>query len=216
VTTKQIQDDVTPEQVLELLLAGNRRFVAGETLERDPRRQVDATAAAQYPLAVVLACMDSRVATELVFDLGLGDVFSLRMAGNIVAEEALGSMEFGCAVAGAKLLLVLGHTRCGAVIATVDQLAEGPDPVAAECAHLPAITGPISESVRAETETTADRHGRNEAFVRRVAVVNVRRALEQIEASSAALRRLVAEGKIGLAGGIYDVVTGEVEILEAP
>jgi carbonic anhydrase len=165
---------------------------------------------------VVLACMDSRIATEMIFDLGLGDVFSVRVAGNIASKENLGSMEYGCAVSGAKLLLVLGHTRCGAVTATIDQIANGTDAAqAGPLENLAAITGRIAKSVNAEVETSTDRNGSNEVFVRRVTVLNVRRTMEEIVEKSDALRNLIDEERILLAGGIYDVATGEVEFFDS-
>jgi carbonic anhydrase/SulP family sulfate permease len=216
VSTREIQDRATPEQVLRLLKDGNKRFVAGQPVMRDPRRQMSATSSGQYPLAVVLSCMDSRVATEMIFDLGLGDVFSIRIAGNVTSEEELGSMEYGCALAGAKLLLVLGHTRCGAVTSTIDLVADGADVLqVGDYENLAAITGPISESVRAETETVSERNGRNEAFVTRVTVLNVRRTMCAIREKSGTLRSLIDDGKIVLIGGIYDVATGEVEFLDS-
>jgi carbonic anhydrase/SulP family sulfate permease len=216
VSTREVQDSASPEDVLQLLKAGNERFVAGQQVSRDPRRQIESTSEGQFPLAVVLACMDSRIATEMIFDLGLGDIFSVRVAGNIASEEALGSMEYGCAVAGAKLLLVLGHTRCGAVTATVDLLAEGGDAMApGDMENLATITGPIARSVEAERETAEDRHGRNADFVRRVTVLNVRHTMADIQARSATLRKMVDQGRVALVGGIYDVASGEVEFLDA-
>jgi carbonic anhydrase/SulP family sulfate permease len=216
VATREIQDRATPQEVLRLLKDGNQRFVSGQQIMRDPRRQVGVTSSGQFPLAVVLACMDSRIATEMIFDLGLGDVFSVRVAGNIASKENLGSMEYGCAVSGAKLLLVLGHTRCGAVTATIDQIANGTDAAqAGPLENLAAITGRIAKSVNAEVETSTDRNGSNEVFVRRVTVLNVRRTMEEIVEKSDALRNLIDEERILLAGGIYDVATGEVEFFDS-
>jgi carbonic anhydrase/SulP family sulfate permease len=215
-TTLEVQQQLTPQEVLQLLKEGNDRFVRGEPIKRDSRRQVGVTSAAQYPLAVVLACMDSRISTEMIFDVGLGDVFSIRGAGNIVAGNELGSMEYGCGEAGARLLLVLGHSRCGAVKATVDAVASGEDSLqAAGYEHLPAIVREIAESVRAETETTGDRTTANEAFVDHVTLINVRRTMSQIRARSPKLRGLLEDGTLLLVGGIYDVVTGRVELLDS-
>lgn len=214
--TTEVQDRLTPGEVLQLLRAGNQRFVSGRREHRDFRGEVKETAAGQAPLAVVLACMDSRLATEIIFDLGLGDVFSIRVAGNIVSEQGLGSMEFGCAVAGAKLLLVLGHTRCGAVMATADFAARGGDaPEYAGLEHLAAITGPIAESLRAETTSVSADDARDDGFLERVAVLNVHHSLREIRSRSATLRRLVDAGELLLAGGLYDVATGRVEFLES-
>ncbi len=215
VSTPEIQKRLTPEQVLQLLKEGNESFATGRRLVRDRLHEVAATSAGESPLVVLLACMDSRVATEEIFDAGLGSIFSIRVAGNIASEQALGSMEYGCAVAGAKVLLVLGHTRCGAVTATVDQMSRGEDPQhPGEHENLAAITGPIAEAVRAETETTTDRNTGNQAFVERVAVVNVRRTLDAVSAGSRTLRQLIEAGQVLLVGGIYDVATGRVEFLD--
>ena len=215
VTTREIQDRATPAQVLRVLAEGNERFVGGQQIMRDTRRQVDMTSAGQHPLAVVLACMDSRVATEMIFDLGLGDLFSVRVAGNVASEQELGSLEYGCGIAGAKLLLVLGHTRCGAVTATINQVAEGGGArQAGGFENLAILTGRIAESVHAETETTSERNGNNEAFVGRVTLLNVRRTMREIRDKSETLRGLIEEGKILLVGAIYDVETGRVEFLD--
>lgn len=213
--TAEIQDRLTPAEVLQLLRAGNERFVSGRREHRDFGREVKETAGGQAPLAVVLACMDSRLATEIIFDLGLGDVFSIRVAGNIVSEQALGSMEFGCAVAGAKLLLVLGHTRCGAVQATADFLSKGGNaPEYAGLEHLGAITGAIAESLRAETGRVTEADARDDAFLDRAAVLNVHHSLREIRERSATLRGLADTGELMLTGGLYDVATGRVELFE--
>lgn len=213
--TREIQDRASPQDVLDLLKIGNQRFATGQTLDRDPRRQVQLNAADQNPLAVVLACMDSRVATEIVFDVGLGDIFSIRIAGNTASPQALGSMEFGCAMAGAKLVLVLGHRRCGAVTRAVDVLAGAGDLEVGDHENLAAIIDPIAEAVRAETETSVERHGRNREFVDRVTVLNVRRSMREIYRKSRTLRELIDEGSILLVGAVYDVDTGRVEFLKS-
>jgi carbonic anhydrase len=214
-TSAKVQDRTTPQQVLERLDAGNARFAAGESVARNFSAEVKQTAGGQSPLAVVLACMDSRVATEIVFDLGLGDIFSIRVAGNVVSEEALGSMEFGCAVVGAKLLLVLGHTQCSAVTTTANLVAHGAAFEHAGLDHLGAITGPIREAIEKETETPEPHDGSNAAFVDRVAMLNVRRSMRVIRQSSATLRRLIDEGQILLVGALYDVATGRVAFLDS-
>ncbi|NRB42252.1 MAG: bifunctional SulP family inorganic anion transporter/carbonic anhydrase, partial [Pseudomonadales bacterium] len=201
VTTKEIQSKAKPEEVLSMLKEGNKRFVAGMPIMRDPRRQVDKTSTGQFPQAMVLTCMDSRVATEMLFDVGLGDLFSLRVAGNIAAEQELGSMEYGCGIAGAKLLLVLGHTRCGAVTATIDKVATAD----ATCGHdhieekgfenLSVITDKISHCVHAETETKANRNGSNESFVKSVTKLNVKQTMADIYQRSHTLRELIDSKK---------------------
>jgi len=215
VTTREIQNKAKPADVLEMLKAGNQRFVAGEPIMRDSRRQVGNTSEGQFPQAMVLTCMDSRVATEMMFDAGLGDLFSLRVAGNVAAEQELGSMEYGCGVAGAKLILVLGHTRCGAVAATVDLVAGGDDKANAGEGfdNLSVITNKIAHCVHEETETQCDRHGKNEDFVKRITELNVKKTMDDIYQKSSVLRNLIDEEKILLVGGIYNVQTGEVEML---
>ena len=215
VTTRDVQAVVTPPQVIDLLKAGNERFVNGEPVARNPRRQIGATSQAQYPLAIVLACMDSRIATEMVFDLGLGDIFSVRVAGNVAAEKELGSLEYGCAVAGAKVLLVMGHTRCGAVNATIDLVSKQADPAEATgCEHIGAITSHITEAIESETTITQDRTSANESFCDRVTELNVRQTMEEIPKKSRAIRKLIDEGKLLISGAVYDVKTGKVAFLE--
>jgi carbonic anhydrase len=213
VPTPELQARLTPHQVLERLRDGNQRFADGTPRDRDARGRVKATAERQSPLAVVLACSDSRVPTEILFDVGVGEIFSIRIAGNVSSEEALGSMEFGCAVTKAKLLLVLGHTSCGAVSATIDLVAKGETAVP-EYEHLGSITRPLAEVVAAENETASDRSSENDAFVKRVTELNVRRTMEQIPKRSVTLRGLIEQGKLELAGGVYDVATGRVQFLE--
>ena len=217
VTTREIQNKATPADVLTMLAEGNKRFVAGQPIMRDARRQVDNTSEGQFPQAMVLTCMDSRVATEMMFDAGLGDLFSLRVAGNVAAEQELGSMEYGCGVAGAKLILVLGHTRCGAVAATVDLVASGDDKANAGEGfdNLSVITNKIAHCVHEETETQCDRHGKNEDFVKRITELNVKKTMDDIYQKSSVLRNLIDEEKILLVGGIYNVQTGEVEMLSS-
>ncbi len=212
-STRERQERTTAAQALQLLKEGNARFSRGDTLARDWAGEIGLTAQGQYPLAAVLACMDSRVATETIFDCGVGDLFSIRVAGNIVSEQALGSMEYGCAIAGVKLLLVLGHTRCGAVRATVDAEAglPGHEP---PCDNLGAIVSPIAEAVRAETATASNRTADNVDFMQRVTLLNVRQSMQQIRERSGTLRAMLDAGTLTLVGAVYDVSTGEVEFLD--
>ena len=215
VTTRDVQAEASPDKVLNLLREGNERFVKGEPVARNPHRQIGATSDAQFPLAIVLACMDSRIATEMVFDLGIGDIFSVRVAGNVAAEKELGSLEYGCAVAGAKVLLVMGHTRCGAVNATIDLAANKQDPKEATgCEHIGAITQVINQAIDSETTITEDRNSKNEAFSDRVTELNVRLTMKSIPQKSEAIAKLVREGKVIISGAIYDVKTGKVKFLE--
>ncbi len=214
--TRDIQDAVTPGQVLEILKDGHERFRKGERLTRDIGRQVQATASGQHPLAVVLSCIDSRAPIELIFDLGVGDIFSVRIAGNVTGQKVLGSVEYGCAVVGAKLILVMGHTRCGAVTAAVDLFRS--TETAAEttgCQHLESIIEEIQQSIDPlafqgiEQLTEPER----ESFINAVARRNVLHAVEMILRQSPTLEALVRGGRIAVVGAMYDVVTGDIEFL---
>jgi carbonic anhydrase/SulP family sulfate permease len=215
-STRDLQEAITPAQVLQILKDGNERFRSGRRLTRDLGRQVEATAAGQHPLAVVLNCIDSRTPAELVFDLGVGDIFSVRLAGNVTSRKVLGSIEYACAVAGAKLVVVMGHTRCGAVTAAVDLICVGRS--AAEttgCDHLEYIVQDVQRSVdRAACLAAAHLSAaEKETFVNTVARRNVDRAVEQLQRESRALARLVQEGRLAVAGAMYDVATGVIEFL---
>jgi carbonic anhydrase/SulP family sulfate permease len=216
VSTREVQSKLTPDRVLHLLREGNDRFVSGRRLHRDLARQVDATSEGQHPMAVVLSCIDSRAPVEMLFDLGIGDVFSCRLAGNIVSREALGSMEFACKVAGAKLILVLGHTSCGAVKAACDFVHKGADVrQATGLQNLPHVVDPLREAVALERQERGDRTSANSDFVDRVASLNVRNVMRLIREQSPTLRDMVDRGEIGLAGAMYDVGSGSVEFLGA-
>lgn len=216
-STPELQERVTPEQVLEIMREGNRRFRTGGRLNRDLRRQVDATAAGQTPLATILSCIDSRVPIELVFDLGIGDVFSVRVAGNVIGTKSLASIEYGVVVAGVKLVLVLGHTRCGAVTSSLQLLSDNKN-VEQETGsrHLQKIVDEIAPSVeRAEfADFKSFGAGEQESFVDEVAKRNVLRTVDEIVARSAAISQAVNEGKVLVVGAIYDVKSGDIEFLE--
>jgi carbonic anhydrase/SulP family sulfate permease len=215
-STRELQDRITPEQVLEILREGNRRFQTGNRLTRDFRRQVDATAEGQTPLAAVLSCIDSRVPAELVFDLGIGDIFSIRVAGNVVGSKSLGSIEYGVGIAGVKLVLVLGHTRCGAVTSSVQLISDNKN-VEQEtgCQHLQKIVDEIAPCIdradlarfRALDATERD------SFVDEVARRNVLRTVREITERSIAIRQAVNEGKALVVGAVYDVKSGSIEFL---
>jgi len=215
VSTREMQSKLTPAKVLGFLKEGNERFVSGKRLHRDLVRQVEETSAGQHPMAAVLSCIDSRAPVELVFDLGIGDAFSARLAGNVASPKALGSLEFACKVAGAKLVLVMGHTRCGAVKATCDFVAKGLDPVQATgLTNLGAITDPITEAVNMESQTRTGRTADNEAFVDRVAEINVRNTIRWIQANSPTLASMSLNGEIAIVGAMYDVRSGKVAFLD--
>ncbi|MEZ6096221.1 MAG: SulP family inorganic anion transporter [Pirellulaceae bacterium] len=217
-TSRDIQEKATPDQVLQILKDGNARFQKGETLTRNFGRQVDATKSGQFPLAVVLSCIDSRTPAEIVFDLGLGDVFSVRIAGNVAREKVLGSMEFGCAVAGAKLIFVMGHTRCGAVTKAVELFSEK---TTADkelgCGHIDSLLSEIQKSIDPNkidrsTLSNADTKG---IAIDDVARVNVKRTMTLITERSPKLAELQAKGAIKIVGGLYDVQTGVMEYIES-
>jgi carbonic anhydrase/SulP family sulfate permease len=215
-STRDLQEAVSPAQVLKILKDGNDRFRSGRRLTRDLGRQVEATAAGQHPLAVVLSCIDSRTPAELIFDLGLGDVFSVRLAGNVTSRKVLGSIEYACVVAGAKLVVVMGHTRCGAVTAALDLLGAGKSAVEATgCDHLGHIVEEVQRSADRETcQAAAQLTGaEKEAFVNAVARRNVDRAVGELQRQSPALARLMGEGRVAVAGAMYDVATGAIEFL---
>lgn len=213
-STRALQDRMTPAQVLEVLRQGNQRFYEGRRLDRDLARQVGATARGQHPLAVVLSCIDSRTPAELVFDTGLGDVFSVRVAGNVLSPKVLGSMEYGTAVAGARLIVVMGHTRCGAVTAAVD-LVGANVAEATGCQHLPPILTEIQRTVdRQACERAASLPPeRKAAFVDDVARHNVLAVVKRIVDESDTIRRLVEEGRIAVVGVLYDVGTGRMSFM---
>ncbi|MFH1302558.1 MAG: SulP family inorganic anion transporter [Planctomycetota bacterium] len=215
-STRELKDRATAEQVLEILREGNHRFQTGNRLSRDLGRQVFATAEEQNPLAVVLSCIDSRVPAELVLDLGIGDVLSVRVAGNVIGNKSLGSIEYGVIVAGVKLVLVLGHTRCGAVTSTVQLICDHNDTMQATgCSHLDSIVQEVEFSVDKEacqhlSEMPAETQ---ETFIDEVARQNVLRGVHEIVARSEAIRKLVDEGSVMVVGAFYDVKTGKMEFL---
>ena len=216
-STRELQEKLTPEQVLQLLIEGNDRFRTGHRLTRDLGRQLDATARGQHPLAVVLSCIDSRTPAEIIFDLGLGDIFSVRIAGNVPSPKILGSIEYGCAVAGAKLVLVVGHTRCGAVTAAVDFLCSGANPEQATgCQHLEGIVRDIQRSVDVPTcqRVVASKSiEEKDAMVDTVAARNARQTVQRLLVESRTIRALVEEKRIAVVAAIYDVVSGKIDVL---
>jgi carbonic anhydrase len=215
-STRDLQAALTPQQVLQILKDGHERARTGRRLTRDFTRQVRATAEGQHPLAVALSCIDSRTPVELIFDLGMGDIFSIRIAGNITSRKVLASAEYGCAVAGAKLMLVIGHTRCGAVSAAVKFL--GSPLTAAEatgCQHLDSIVNEIQRSADGMTSQLSSEPSSTEALaiVDAVARENVLRVVKEIRRQSRTLDGLVQDRRIAIVGAMYDVVTGGIEFL---
>jgi carbonic anhydrase/SulP family sulfate permease len=216
-TSREVQSGLTPQSVLEILQAGNQRFLAGERIERDFNRQVAATAAGQFPIAAVLGCIDSRAPAEVVFDLGLGDIFSARVAGNIATSELLGSLEYACAVVGSKLVVVLGHTSCGAVNAAVDLLAAAKKASeATPCANLDGLVIEIQRAINPATLKKPDQWspGEKAAYTNEISRLNVLQTIQAIRKRSSTLNKLVEEGKIAIVGALYDVTSGEVSFFQ--
>lgn len=205
VQTMQSQAALTPDAALAMLKEGNKRFRSGEMRQRDYRAQVIATAQGQYPHSIVLSCIDSRAAPELLFDQGLGDIFAPRVAGNFVDAELLGSIEFAAAVAGAKAIVVLGHTECGAVKGACDNVEMG---------NLTQTLANIRPAVAAVKGFDGERTSQNKAFVDAVSHENVRQTVDNILTRSDALKGLVDSGKLKVVGAMYDVATGEVTFLD--
>ncbi|MEO6176421.1 MAG: carbonic anhydrase family protein [Flavobacterium circumlabens] len=199
--TKEMQAAITPSKALELLKEGNQRFVSNLKINRNLLQQANETSDGQHPFAVILSCIDSRTSAELIFDQGLGDVFSVRIAGNIINEDILGSMEFGCKVAGSKIIVVLGHTKCGAVKGACDHVEMG---------NLTALLTKIRPAVDDETETKENRNSGNPVFVENVSVINVKRTVKSIMERSPILKEMIQNGEIGIVGGTHDITTGEV------
>jgi carbonic anhydrase/SulP family sulfate permease len=216
-TTREVQSALTPDRVIKLLREGNSRFQRGERIARDLRRQVDLTALSQHPMAVILSCIDSRSPAEMVFDVGLGDVFSVRIAGNVAKEKVLGSLEYACQVAGAKLVLVLGHTSCGAVNAAVDLFGGSETPEEATgCDHLDALMDYLQRSVDPVKRDKALSIGpeAKRAYADELARANVERTVNLVRKESKVLGRLEREGRIKIIGGMYSLSSGVAELFE--
>lgn len=215
-STRELQEKMTPAEVLHVLQEGNERFRTGHRLARDLGRQLSVTAKGQHPLAVVLSCIDSRTPAEIIFDLGLGDIFSVRIAGNVVSPKILGSMEYGCAVAGAKLILVLGHTRCGAVTAAVDLSGSSLAPEQSTgCQHIGSIVRDIQKSVDPTSCQDLVRLTPEEktAFVDGVARRNALNTARRILLESQTIENLVREGRVKVVAAIYDVSSGKIDLI---
>jgi carbonic anhydrase len=201
IQTRKSQARMTPGQALELLKAGNKRFVDGCMVNRDLREQVSATAGGQYPYAAVLSCQDSRTSSEVLFDLNKGDVFSIRIAGNVVNEDVLGGLEFSTELMGARLIAVIGHTKCGAITGAIDNARLG---------NLTALLRKIRPAVKS---TPVDGRSRD-AYAAAVAKANVLLAMRQILKRSPIIRDLIESKKVGLVGGMYNLATGKVTFYE--
>lgn len=203
--SKESQAAMTPQQAIAELKAGNARFASGHPSARNPLTDIKTTAPGQFPFAVVLSCLDSRVPIEIVLDRGVGDIFSARVAGNVLEDEILGSMEFGCKVAGSKLIAVIGHSNCGAVKGAIDNV---------ELGNLTALLARIKPAINQVPAGAEERDSKNLEFVDKVAEANVRLVMAQIRERSPVLRELLDQGKIGLVGGMYDLSTGKIRFFE--
>ena len=197
--TKEFQEKLTPQQAYQLLVERNMRFINNLKINRNLLQQLNDTAGGQYPFAVVLSCMDSRTSVELIFDQGLGEIFSIRIAGNVVNEDIVGSMEYACKVVGTKLIVVLGHTRCGAIHGACHQVEMG------NLTGLLEKIKPAIEKGNPKNEDCADPE-----IYDRVTSNNVLNSIEEILERSSIIRTLFKEGRIGIVGGVYSVETGKV------
>lgn len=203
--TKETLDKITPKMALNILKEGNARFLNNLKADKNLLKQVNQTSEGQFPFAAVLSCIDSRTSAELIFDQGLGDIFSIRIAGNVLNDDILGSMEFACGISKSKIIVVLGHSKCGAVISACSNYTGG---------YLTGLLNKIKPAIELETYTKTDRNGNNLLFVNNVSEINVHFTMEQIRKKSPLLRNLEEEGKILIVGGFYDIETGEVSFYE--
>ncbi len=205
VFTQQMQSEISPEEALEKLKAGNERFVSGNLKYKDYREQFENTAEGQYPHSTVFACIDSRSAAEQFLDVGIGEIFKVRIAGNTVSEDVLGSMEFATQVAGSKVLAVIGHTSCGAVKGAIDD---------AQLGHLTGLVDKIEPAIEEVPDTVQPRTSKNNEFVNAVTKNHIENVLDEIMNRSDIIRKQVEAGSIKLVGGMYDLSTGEVTFYE--
>lgn len=203
--TKETQESLTPALALQILKEGNTRFVNNIKAHRDLLEQANVTSAGQFPFAAILSCIDSRTSAELIFDQGLGDIFSIRIAGNILNDDILGSMEFSCKLSGSKLIVVLGHTKCGAISGACDHVKLG---------HLTGLLDKISPAIEMEKTTCEERNSANLNFVRNVTINNINLVVEKIRLQSPILAEMENEGQIKIIGGIYDLDNGQVIFFE--
>ncbi|PAM94672.1 carbonic anhydrase [Flavobacterium sp. IR1] len=205
VMTKEEQTRLTPDAILEEFIAGNKRFQSGTTTVRDHSKQARKSAPGQFPKAVVLSCVDSRVPVEDVFDQGLGDIFVGRVAGNFVNEDLLGSMEFACKVSGAKLILVMGHQHCGAIKGAIDDVKLG---------NITAMLSKIKPAVAMSQDFKGDKTSKNDEFVKHVSENNVLYAMDQIRKKSPILKEMEDKGEIKIVGVFYNLTDGTLQFLK--
>ena len=205
VMTKEQQAALTPDAVLQDFIEGNKRFNSGVTTIRDHSEQIRKAVPGQFPKAVVLSCLDSRVPVEDVFDQGLGDIFVGRVAGNFVNEDLLGSMEFACKVAGAKLILVMGHQHCGAVKSAIDDVKLG---------NITAMLAKIKPAVQMSQDFAGEKTSKNDEFVEHVSENNVKYAMQQIREKSPILKEMENKGEIKIVGAFYRLTDGTLEFVK--
>jgi carbonic anhydrase len=203
--TKETQDKISPKLALQYLKEGNCRFLNNLQTDRDLLKQVNLTADGQFPFAAILSCIDSRTSAELIFDQGLGDIFSIRVAGNVINEDILGSMEFACSIAHSKIIVVLGHTKCGAITGACNDLKTG---------YLTGLLQKIKPAIDREMTVVRDRNGNNPEFVNKVSINHVKLTIDNIRAQSSILRNLEQQGKIMITGALYDIDTGAVNFFD--
>ncbi len=199
------QSNLTPETALEVLREGNERFVNNLRINRNLLQQVNQTKEGQWPFAAVVSCMDSRTSAELIFDQGLGDIFSIRLAGAVISDNVLGSLEYACKVAGSKIIVVLGHTHCGAIKGACDNVEMG---------NLTGLLGKIRPAIFQEKTIRENRTSRNEAFVEAVTHIHTERSVQAIMEQSVILAEMIDKGEVGIIGAMYDVETGVVTFHE--
>lgn len=205
VHTKDSQAKITPALAIKYLKEGNQRFLSNLKTNRNLLHQVNQTSTNQFPFATILSCIDSRTSAELIFDQGLGDIFSIRIAGNILNEDILGSMEYGCKVANSKLIVVLGHTKCGAIISACNAFKMG---------HLTSLLSKLKPAIEEEQTTVLNRSGSNIPFVNNVSIHNVRLTMQQIRKRSKILHDMEVNDEIRIVGALYDIETGEVKFYD--
>ncbi len=202
---KRPHENITPEVALDYLKKGNERFLNNSQIEKNLLKQAKDSAEEQFPFATILSCIDSRTSAELIFDQGIGDIFSIRIAGNVLNEDILGSMEFAGKVSHSKLIVVLGHTRCGAIISACDNF---------ELGHFSVLLKKLEPAIKEEKETLNERNGKNISFVNNVSTHNVRMIIKEIRERSKVLSELESNKQIDIVGALHDLETGRVTFFE--
>ena len=203
--TKETQNTLTPEHALNILKEGNVRFVNNIKAHRNLLQQVNETSSGQFPFAAILSCIDSRTSAELIFDQGLGDILSIRIAGNILNDDILGSMELACKIAGSKLIVVIGHTKCGAIEAACNNIVLG---------NITTLLSKLKPAIETETKTILNRTGTNNSYLYNVTINNVFLTVKKIKEQSIILKEMEEKNEIKIIGGLHDIETGQVTFFE--